>query len=184
VASRDGPDTSRREGAGRNVIGEPSRRPGFLPWTRIRFLIEGGSTVVSHTHWHHHKEWPGEARHVREVRQFVARSLVHHGLEAVMEDAVLVVSELATNAVVHARTPFRVSLSRADEELLLEVADASTTQPRTVGSEPLALSGRGLSIVGTVSQAWGVQNTANGVKKVWASLPTPRVDDPARTVQA
>ena len=99
-----------------------------------------------------------------------------------MEDAVLVVSELATNAALHARTPFRVSLSRADEHLLLEFTDASSTQPRAVRIEPLALSGRGLSIVGTVSHRWGVENTANGVKKVWASLPVPRVDDPSRTV--
>ena len=138
---------------------------------------------MSDTHWQQQREWSGEARHVTEVRIFVARSLALHGAEAVVDDAVLVVSELATNAVLHARTPFRVSLSRADDHLHVAVGDASSTQPRAVASEPLGPSGRGLSIVGALSRGWGVENTAGGVKSVWACLLIPRIDDAARTVQ-
>ena len=95
-----------------------------------------------------------------------------------VDDAVLVVSEIATNVVLHARTPFIVSLSRAEGQLLLEVTDASSAQPRLAWSDdPLATSGRGLSSVAILSQAWGVDNAPDGAKRVWACLPIPGVGD-------
>lgn len=130
---------------------------------------------MSVAHWHHQEEWPGEARSIRDVRGFVATSLVRHGLSVMVDDAVLVVSELTTNVVLHARTPFLVSLSRAEKHLLLEVTDASSAQPLLAWSDPLGTSGRGLAIVEVLSQAWGVDNATNGAKRVWASLPIPGV---------
>jgi anti-sigma regulatory factor (Ser/Thr protein kinase) len=138
---------------------------------------------VSHTQWHHHHEWPGEPRHVHDARQFVASNLVCHGLDALVHDAVLVASELATNAIVHARTSFGVSLSRADGHVLLQVTDASSIPPRRAGSHPLDTSGRGLSIVETVSQTWGVDDPTNGLKNVWASFLVPQLGDPGLPLQ-
>lgn len=100
-----------------------------------------------------------------------------------VQDAVLVASELATNAVVHARTSFAVSLSRADGHVLLQVTDASSVPPERAWSDPLDVSGRGLSIVETVSQTWGVDNSANGLKSVWASFPVPPSGDSGRAVR-
>jgi len=137
---------------------------------------------VSHTRWQHHHEWSGEPRHVHDVRRFVATSLARHGLDAMVQDAVLVASELATNAVLHARTSFAVSLSRADGHVLLQVTDASSAPPQRAWRDPLDVSGRGLSIVETVSQAWGVDNSANGLKSVWASFPVPPAGDSGRAV--
>lgn len=138
---------------------------------------------MSHTQWQHDHEWPGEPRHVQDVRRFVASSLARHGLDAMVPDAVLVASELATNAVLHARTTFAVSLSRVDGHVLLQVADASSNPPRRASGDPLDASGRGLSIVETVSQAWGVDNPADGLKRVWASLPVPPFGDSGRPMK-
>jgi hypothetical protein len=108
---------------------------------------------------------------------------VDHGLDGLVHDAVLAASELATNAVLHARTAFRVALFRADGHVILQVTDASSTRPRTTWSYPLAASGRGLSIVAAVSQEWGVDAAANDAKDVWASFPVPLGTSPRNEAQ-
>ena len=83
----------------------------------------------------------------------------------------LVVSELATNAVVHARTPFTVTLSSAHGSVLLDIRDASIAAPVRSASHVLDLGGRGLMIVDILSQDWGTSTDAHGFKSVWASFP-------------
>jgi anti-sigma regulatory factor (Ser/Thr protein kinase) len=138
--------------------------------------------VSDSAQWHHHQEWPGEPRHVRDVRHFVSARLAEHGLTAMTDDVILVVSELATNAVLHADTPFGVSLSLVEGNVLLQVTDASAAQPRVVAGAPTDMSGRGLSIVETVSQTWGVDNATSGCKNVWASLASPHAGSSGRPV--
>jgi hypothetical protein len=77
------------------------------------------------------------------------------------------VSELATNAVRHARTPFTVFLTGAKDSVVVGVEDGSAGLPEQVRSGPLALGGRGLDIVDRISRDWGVR--AQGTtKSVWA----------------
>jgi two-component sensor histidine kinase len=81
-----------------------------------------------------------------------------------------VVSELATNAVVHAATAFTVNLSRLDDVLTLTVEDGSPGFPRQFGpGAELAPGGRGLRIVEALSTAWGVTDKVTG-KSVWATF--------------
>ena len=85
------------------------------------------------------------------------------------ERAVLAVAELVANAVVHARTDVVVRC-RVGAGLRLEVTDASgdaPLRPRFVGPEHTG--GRGLSLVETVSRAWGVERRP-GSKTVWCEL--------------
>lgn len=85
-------------------------------------------------------------------------------------DAVgLVVGELAANAVLHARSPFVVSLSCRRRRILVEVADANPRLP-VLAAVPLdASSGRGLAMVEQVARAWGVRPHPEG-KVVWAEM--------------
>lgn len=83
--------------------------------------------------------------------------------------AELLISELATNALRHASTPFRVGVVAADV-VRLEVWDASIETPRARPAELDAESGRGLHILGALSIAWGVDVLAGG-KVVWCELP-------------
>jgi anti-sigma regulatory factor (Ser/Thr protein kinase) len=84
-------------------------------------------------------------------------------------DLGLIVSELATNACVHAHRPFTVSVERRGSQVVIDVADAG---PGSIAMQPRAssgTSGRGLQIVAAIAQNWGVQNHQHG-KSVWAVL--------------
>jgi len=76
----------------------------------------------------------------------------------------LVVSELTTNAVVHARTSFVVSISAGDRSVRVEVEDGSTHPPERTPR------GVGLRVTDDVASAWGWYPTAVG-KTVWVELP-------------
>jgi anti-sigma regulatory factor (Ser/Thr protein kinase) len=102
-----------------------------------------------------------------------ARRFAHARFERVtsryVADLVLVVSELATNAVMHARTPFSVGLNLGSGVARVEVVDGAPDLP---SEHSLALStsnGRGLLIVATLSDEWGV-DWHQDTKTVWAEL--------------
>jgi anti-sigma regulatory factor (Ser/Thr protein kinase) len=81
----------------------------------------------------------------------------------------VVVSELATNAVVHARSPFSVAARRQSSGVRLSVQDLSTAEPVIRSYTPMAPSGRGLQLVADLTSNWGVETTSAG-KTVWAEL--------------
>ncbi len=84
----------------------------------------------------------------------------------------VVVSELASNAVHHARTPFTVSIDRhPDGGVAVEVHDDSADVPVTRPLEPHAARGRGLQIIEAFASAWGTTLDAAGGKTVWVHLP-------------
>ncbi len=86
------------------------------------------------------------------------------------DDVQLVVSELATNAVVHAGTPFSVSISSDESVIRIAVSDGSVVPPVMRDAAPGAVSGRGLRLVAAVSGDWGVEPGPDG-KTEWAELP-------------
>jgi anti-sigma regulatory factor (Ser/Thr protein kinase) len=104
------------------------------------------------------------------ARQFVAEVLKGWGHSAsLLEDAKLIVSELATNAVRHANSPFSVEICPKGSIVRLSVRDASRTVPSLRGRDALAESGRGLQIVDALSADWGVEFSGQD-KAVWAEL--------------
>jgi anti-sigma regulatory factor (Ser/Thr protein kinase) len=104
------------------------------------------------------------------ARDFVAGTLERWGLSgALLDDARLVVSELATNAVVHAGSAFTVELQRQGDGVNLAVSDDDPSGPVLREPHPLATSGRGLRIIATLAADWGVRADADG-KTVWARL--------------
>jgi anti-sigma regulatory factor (Ser/Thr protein kinase) len=91
------------------------------------------------------------------------------------ETAVLVVSELVTNAVVHSGGDVIGCALRLGGGLLrIEVTDRGTgrTEPAVRKPAPDDVSGRGLLLVSTVSEAWGVAPAAGGGRTVWATVDT------------
>jgi anti-sigma regulatory factor (Ser/Thr protein kinase) len=83
--------------------------------------------------------------------------------------AQLVLSELATNAVMHAGTPFSVAVRCDGSTIRISVQDRSSRQPIMRDEKPGALSGRGLRLISMVARAWGVEYRPAG-KTVWAEL--------------
>ncbi len=88
---------------------------------------------------------------------------------AVLADLELVASELASNAVLHGRPPYRLSVWRGDDRLHLEVADGGEGRPRPRRAGD-GEGGRGLVLVDRLSICWGVTPRGNG-KVVWADVP-------------
>jgi anti-sigma regulatory factor (Ser/Thr protein kinase) len=106
----------------------------------------------------------------RSARHFVADVLERWGHSArLLDDAALVVTELATNAVIHAHSPFSVDIRPYAGSVRLSVRDNSPVAPSLREEEGLTASGRGLRIVRALSSQWGVEAAGDG-KTVWAEL--------------
>ncbi len=97
----------------------------------------------------------------------MSRHLAEHKLTWLVDDALVVVSELATNAMKHAQTPFTVIVHRDQSSVYLIVQDESAVMPAWAPASTLALAGRGLVLVSVLSRDWGV-SAGDGRKSVWA----------------
>jgi anti-sigma regulatory factor (Ser/Thr protein kinase) len=102
----------------------------------------------------------------------VLRRWLHERGCTTTDDAVLVLSELVTNAMVHAGTGCTIEMQHDDDRLLLDVRDPSPTPPVIAVVRPHDTRGRGLRIVDAVAGAWGWEPTVDG-KRVWANLDAP-----------
>jgi hypothetical protein len=111
-----------------------------------------------------------EPRSARAARDFVARTCSDWGCSQQVLAATLIASELVTNAVLHARTPLTMSVSRCGSQLRVGVRDHDGTPPRSRVVGPDAVSGRGMRVVDALCLDWGVLSAA-GSKLVWAILP-------------
>lgn len=104
------------------------------------------------------------------ARRFVAAVLERSGAMEAVEPTVLLVSEVVTNAVLHAGTPVTVAVAVEEERVHVDVADGSSTIPSVKGYERDAATGRGRELVRALSSAWGVERRGDG-KCVWFEIP-------------
>jgi anti-sigma regulatory factor (Ser/Thr protein kinase) len=87
------------------------------------------------------------------------------------ETALLLVSELATNAIRHGAPPVRLSLRLEKDRLRVEVTDCSPALPQLAYPEPDQTGGRGLQIVQQLAVKWGASATPRRIgKTVWFEL--------------
>ena len=84
----------------------------------------------------------------------------------------LATSELVTNAIVHAESLVRLSITHYTDHVRLEVQDDHPRVPLASASDVEAPSGRGLAILHTISRSWGVESIPGDGKRVWAELAT------------
>jgi anti-sigma regulatory factor (Ser/Thr protein kinase) len=123
----------------------------------------GGETMIIHL--------DRDLAMIRVARQALRRWLEERS-RANPEDAMLVLSELVTNAMVHARAGCTIEVQHHDDVVRLEVRDPSAAPPTMRTAHPHNIGGRGLRLVAAVAQAWGWEPTAGG-KRVWAHLGAP-----------
>jgi anti-sigma regulatory factor (Ser/Thr protein kinase) len=117
---------------------------------------------------------------VSEARRFVRRVLTSWGVELTIDVVCLLVSELATNAVLHARTDYTVVVSRSKTSVRVEVLDGSTVGPRQRQNSATAATGRGVALVDRLASDWGTRNDQPGfAKSVWFTVPLTGVEDAA-----
>jgi anti-sigma regulatory factor (Ser/Thr protein kinase) len=120
-------------------------------------------------------ELPPERSAAASARRFTREVAAGWDLDSdVQADVELLVSELVTNAVLHARSPARLSIERQGDHVRVTVGDDSTAQPklRDYGAE--AVTGRGIFLVDQISERWGVEVESNGRqgKRVWFEIAT------------
>jgi hypothetical protein len=103
------------------------------------------------------------------ARAFVVGVLLRAGAVHLIDDASVVIAELAANAVIHARTAFEVSIDVRDTSIRLAVRDASPIMPAAREGGVMAPSGRGLHMITATATRWG-SDAVPGGKVVWAEL--------------
>jgi anti-sigma regulatory factor (Ser/Thr protein kinase) len=119
---------------------------------------------------HAKQSFEGAAGSVSAARRFVSVTLEAEGADDAAWTAVQIVSELATNAVVHAATSFTVTV----------IVDYGLVRVAVTDSKPLVAAtqrhfsdytttGRGLRLVERMSRAWGVDTTQDS-KTVWCEI--------------
>lgn len=87
-----------------------------------------------------------------------------------MDDAALLTTELAANAVRHATVDrFYLTLHCDADRVRVEVADGSLEPPVVLRPDPMATSGRGLQLVDALADRWGFERREHG-KVVWFEL--------------
>lgn len=114
-------------------------------------------------------ELPHDVVAAREARSVVRELLQSWGYGALVDDAVLVVSELVTNAVEHAASAVAVVVNRSGDGVRIEVRDEGSGVPQERRASESAEAGRGLMIVSALASAWGV-DAGPPSKTVWVEL--------------
>ena len=111
-----------------------------------------------------------EPERVPYLRRQVRRVLHLWHLEPLAWRVELVVTELTTNAVRHARTLFTVAMTWDGRRLRIEVSDAHPVPP-VPGEQPgpEALGGRGLLLIEQIADRWGYDPHERG-KTIWCDL--------------
>ncbi len=137
--------------------------------------------------------FPAEPHSVGPARRFAVSTLLgwdhadHTDHTDLADDVRSAVSELATNAALHARTEFTVTVAGDGDVVRVSVSDGSVAGPRMPRHrDDEATTGRGLSMVAQLATAWGVDpGRDGGGKTVWCEFPAPdratRRDDSSPT---
>jgi anti-sigma regulatory factor (Ser/Thr protein kinase) len=157
------PDRALREGLarrpdGRHLMIDLQRAPVLA-----RLLARQPTSVVR-------VSLEADPRSAGAARGVVARACEEWGMAAVGASATLVVSELVTNALPHAGSDVGLTVARCGSWVRVAVRDASSERPQAQPVEPSRPRGRGLLLVATVADAWGVLPAGDGGKVVWAVL--------------
>ena len=113
-----------------------------------------------------------------QARSFLRRCLSGVVRGSRLDTALLLASELVTNAVRHATPPIRVAVRVVGNLVRVEVSDSSPVLPRFRRSGPSAASGRGLPLLANLAQAWGADRHGSG-KVVWFTVGMSRAERPA-----
>ena len=125
------------------------------------------------------RSFPLERDSVRAARHWVTGLLDQGPDDALASDAAIVATELAANAVLHARSGFTLTVSRSAAAVRIAVRDGDPLIPRN-GSTPFDVKpGHGLSVVSQLASGWAVEPRPDG-KVVWADLPAASPRDTSR----
>lgn len=107
---------------------------------------------------------------VAKIRRFAVDAARSHDPGIDTDVVALLVSELATNAMLHGEGQVRVRVVPRDAGVRVEVGDAGSRLPARRSSELDAEGGRGIALVEALASAWGVESSSPDGKTVWFEL--------------
>jgi DNA-binding NarL/FixJ family response regulator len=139
----------------------PSELPAAI--ADVTRLVHRLETVLSKAM----HDLPADVRSAGAARRMVRRALEGWCDDDLIDDIALCVSELVTNAVVHASSAPRVLVHVRPTVIHIEISDDSEALPVLRGAGPQDTSGRGMAILGTLSERWGSYRRSGGGKTVW-----------------
>jgi anti-sigma regulatory factor (Ser/Thr protein kinase) len=128
--------------------------------------------LIARTHalpTHHIATWnlPSDPAIVAQARQHTTHQLTTWHLDDATFTTQLIVSELITNAIRYGQPPIQLRLIHQNNTLTTEVHDTSNTTPHMRRARTYDEGGRGLLLIGQLTQRWGTRHTPTG-KTVWA----------------
>jgi hypothetical protein len=136
-------------------------------------LVDASPTMVERVHasagleaW---RVFPRDVHAPRDARRFVTTTLERWGRTHLVDDAALVITELATNAITHGGSNLTVGLRCIGPRVILTTHDTSSALPYVRVPDADAFSGRGMQLVSGVATNWGTEPMRDG-KIVWAEL--------------
>lgn len=113
--------------------------------------------------------FPRDVHAPRQARHFVSGALRAWGRSELIDDAALVITELATNAIMHAGSNLTIGIRCIGPRLILTSHDTSSALPHICIADAGAPSGRGLQLIAGLTASWGAEGVRDG-KVVWAEL--------------
>lgn len=171
----------RRRSAGSQVVVYTGTDPAERGWyednaagfvekdTHVDRLVDVLETLGHHTPVEATVDFPRTPASAGAARHFVADKLREWKLDPILDAALLVTSELAANAVVHADSSLRLRLSLGARTLRIDIMDSGRGTPEPQPRSSTEEHGRGLLLVAAMSAAWGIEEVTEG-KTVWAEL--------------
>ncbi len=139
----------------------------------VDYLVDLLESVARPSHTEATLDLPRALSSASRARRFVTDTVKSWNLDQILDDALLVASELATNAVTHADSPCRIRLSLNPASLRIDVLDKGAGTPEPQAAEWTEENGRGLLLVAALTIAWGLEVVPGDGKLVWAELPRP-----------
>ncbi|MCS7481339.1 ATP-binding protein [Umezawaea endophytica] len=142
----------------------------FVPqYPTVRLALD--AIGAPRTRRRHEVQLPFSSATPRLARGFVRDTCERWGVPEILDQAVLVVSELVENAVQHTGSAPSLRLELRPGQFAVAVHDEDPTMPKLRPLTPDQPGGRGLPLVQAVSKAWGASPSPRGGKVIWAVLP-------------
>lgn len=117
------------------------------------------------------RSFPHDPATPRAARRFMDEILERWACRPAVDTLHLVLSEVVSNAVVHARSAPEIAVRLLDGFIRVEVADDSPVLPEARSADESAVSGRGMGIIESETARWGVEPRRGGGKVVWFDVP-------------
>ena len=176
--------------AGAPVTGAPATVPQYRVRQRAGASAADGSAAghpLRRVHWADvTRTFAGSREDTRAARGFALGMLEPWRGEQLAADTALVVTELATNAVLHAGSAFSVSLALSGGAIRISVGDTLPLGPNGVDQQLAAVSGHGLGVVAAMATRWGVETRAQRQGRLGRASParlTGPLNDRARLIR-